>query len=296
MKKADGLALGKRWAKRGVGRLLGLFGSRTREVSVRCLMYHSIVPGRQEEPDQMTTPVDLFRQQMAFLDSEGYRVEAATTVLKRLRAGESLAPNTVVITFDDGFANNYHLAFPILRRYRFPATCFLITAALDGERARLHNLWDEEYLTWEQAREMQANGLVQFGCHSATHRNLRGLPHAALCEETEGAKRRLEQGLEHPVEVFAYPFGSYGTWDAAARTAVERAGFLGAFTTVAGINTATSDRFLLKRSRVSWCDEIPEFGRLLRGAYDWYALVQLLQAPRVRRVGNAGLLDGQGLA
>lgn len=274
-------------AKRRLSRFVQASGYRPHYSGVRCLSYHSIVTESQEEPNQMTTPVDLFQEQMSFLADNGYHVEEATEVVKRLSAGELLAPKTVILTFDDGFANNYHLAFPILVKHRFPATVFILTAALDREPERLYNPWVEEYLIWEQVHAMQESGLIHFGCHSATHRNLRGLPEDELCKETDGAKRRLEDGLGRPVELFAYPFGSYGSWDEVVRGAVERVGFLGAFTTIFGFNTPSSDRFLLKRSRISWCDEIPEFERILQGSYDWYAFIQWLQASPARYIGTA---------
>jgi len=269
-------------AKRGLSRAVQAVAAPTSAAGVRCLTYHSIVPDARDDPEQLTTPLGLFDEQIAFLAANGYYVEAASQVVARLARGESPAPKTVTLAFDDGFADSYHLALPVLEKYRFPATVFLVTAALDGERAPAPGFRDGEWLTWAQAREMQAGGLIDFGCHSATHRKLRGLGAEALRAETEGAKRRLENGLGRAVELFAYPFGSYGSWDAAARRAVERAGFLGAFTTVFGVNTPSTDRFLLRRSRISWCDEIPEFARMLRGAYDWYAFAQLLQATGVR--------------
>jgi peptidoglycan/xylan/chitin deacetylase (PgdA/CDA1 family) len=270
---------GKREIKRWLGRVADSFGSSRRRDGLRSLMYHSIAPRPIEDPEQMTISVDLFREQMAFLAASGYTIAEAATVLRQWRAGTPPAPDTILLTFDDGFANNFHLAFPILQHYKFPATIFVMPSALDGKVESLRNSWHDEYLTWDQARAMQESGLIQFGCHSATHRRLRGLSSVVLQEETEGAKRRLEDGLGRPVETFAYPYGAYGSWDQAARRAVERAGFIGAFTTVAGVSTTETDRFLLRRSRVSWCDEIPEFRRLLRGAYDWYGVVQLFQRP-----------------
>ena len=231
-------------------------------------MYHSIVPEVGEDPGQKTTPVSLFEEQMAFLAGNGYRVVPAEEIARRLARGEPFEPKTVALTFDDGFSDNHDLAFPVLRKYRFPAAIFLVADAVEGG----------DHLTWSQAREMQASGLVQFGCHGATHRKLAGLPGRALREETEGARRMIQDRLGAEVPLFAYPFGSYRSWDRAVRAAVERAGFLAAFTAIFGFNTASSDRFLLRRSRVSWRDEIPEFRRLLGGAYDWYALAQWVQA------------------
>lgn len=204
---------------------------------------------------------------MAFLAGEGYRVEPAEEIVRRLARGEPLQPKTVLLTFDDGFSDNCDLALPVLRKHRFPATVFLVSERVGGDGR----------LTWSQAREMQASGWIRFGCHSATHRSLAGLPPPALREETEGARRTLQERLGAEIPLFAYPFGSYRSWNGAVRAAVEEAGFLAAFTSVFGFNTASSDRFLLRRSRVSWCDEIPEFRRLLRGAYDWYALAQRVQ-------------------
>lgn len=267
-------------AKRWVARAVDEFGVRSRATGVRFLNYHSIVESDRRERAQMTTPVALLRDHLRLLAASGYRVEPASTVVRQLQHGGPIDSKTVVLTFDDGFADNYHVAFPVLCEFGVPATFFLVTAALNGEPGKLHNPWVEDYLDWTQAREMQASGLIEFGCHTATHRTLRGLSATALRDETEGAKRKLEDGLGRAVTLFAYPFGSYGSWDSAAIAAAERAGFLAAFTTVCGLNTPSTDRLLLKRTRVSWTDEGVEFDRLLRGAYDWYELVQRLQGWR----------------
>jgi peptidoglycan/xylan/chitin deacetylase (PgdA/CDA1 family) len=267
-------------ARRSLARVVDALGVRPHPTGVRCLSYHSIVQTDQRDSSQMTTPVSLFREQLERLAVRGYRVEQASTVVQQLQRGVAVDAKTIVLTFDDGFANNYRVAFPLLREYGVPATFFVITAALNGEPGKLRNTWPEDYMDWDEAREMQASGLVDFGCHTATHWNLRGLPDATLRDETEGAKRELEKGLGRAVTLFAYPFGSYGAWDSLAVGAIQRAGFLGAFTTVFGVNTPSTDRFLLKRTRVSWTDDIPEFDRLLQGAYDWYALVQRLQRLR----------------
>ena len=263
-------------AKQWLGRAVDSFGGRRRD-GVRCLNYHSIVETDQREPAQMTTPVALLRRHLRHLADNGFHVERASAVVDQLRRGVSIDPKTVVLTFDDGFANNYDLAFPVLCEFGVPATFFLVTAALNGEVGKLHNPWPENYFDWSQALEMQTSGRIEFGCHTATHRTLRGLPPETLREETSGAKRELEDRLGRAVTLFAYPFGSYGSWDRETIAAVEGAGFHGAFTTVCGLNTTSTDRFLLKRTRVSWTDEGDEFERVLRGGYDWYQHVQRLQ-------------------
>ena len=267
-------------ARRWLARAADGLGAGTHDAAVRCLTYHSIVEHDRREPEQMTTSVAQLRSQLKQLAAGGYQVRPASAVVAQLQRGVAIEAKTVILTFDDGFADNYRLAFPVLREFNAPATFFVITAALSGERDKLHNPWIADYLDWEQARQLQASGLIEFGCHTATHRTLRGLPASVLMEETDGAKRTLEDRLESAVTLFAYPFGSYGSWDAAAIEAVGRAGFAGAFTTVSGPITTPTDLLSLKRCRVSWTDEGDEFDRLLRGAYDWYELVQRLQGWR----------------
>jgi peptidoglycan/xylan/chitin deacetylase (PgdA/CDA1 family) len=274
-------------AKRSVSRLYQVCGGGAPGEAVRVLMYHSIAPQFRHDPEQMTTPISLFREQMAYLAANGYRVVEASDIVERLRHGQPIPRRTIVLTFDDGYADNLELALPVLQQHRFPATVFFVTAALDGRLNRVHTGWDGTYLGWEQAREMLATGLIAAGCHSATHRRIAGLDPDRLAEETEGAKRRLEDRLGGSVFLFAYPFGAYDAWDRAARTAVEAAGFAGAFTTVFGANTEETDRFLLRRSRVSWCERIPEFELLLQGGYDWYAFVQRCQARPTRFSSSA---------
>ena len=267
-------------AKRAISRVYHAVGPRTPGSAVRCLMYHSIVAEPHDDPAQMTTPVSLFATHMAYLAAHGYAVTDAAEVVGRLRGGEPIAPKTIVITFDDGFVDTLDLAMPILAAHGFPATVFLVTSALDG---RYENMWggaSAGYLRWDQARELLASGLMKAGCHSATHRNLRTLSAAARRDEIEGARRQLEDGLGVAIDLFAYPFGGYDTIGDDVRKGVEHAGFAGAFATVFGANPPGADRFRLKRWRVSWCERLPEFARLLDGAYDWYAVAQRLQALR----------------
>lgn len=265
-------------AKRGLGRIYRVCGGGSPTKLARVLMYHSIVSEFRPDPEQMTTPLSLFREQMAYLAANGYRVVEAMDLIECLRGGQPIPQKTLVLTFDDGYCDNLELALPVLQQYRFPATVFFVTAALEGRLDQVGTGWGGTYLRWEQAREMLASRLITAGCHSATHRRLAGLDPDSLVEETEGAKRRLEDCLAAPVTLFAYPFGAYGAWDSSARTAVEAAGFTGAFTTVFGAIGAEADRFLLRRSRISWCERIPDFELLLQGGYDWYAYLQRCQA------------------
>ena len=253
----------------------------------QCLMYHSIVRSEERDPRQLTVSVGLLARQLEYLRDNGYRVEEAAALVTRPQGARASDRRSVALTFDDGYANN-SLALPLLQDFGYRATIFLVADVLAG---RLRPEGSVSYLDVAQAREMLASGVVSFGCHSASHRNLRGLSGRELEEETVGAKQRIEDALGAPVNLFAYPFGSFDAWNGRVRDAVEQAGFAGAFTSIYGANIPGRDPFLLRRSRVSWAEEVRAFRRLLSGGYDWLAAVQWLQA---RRAPNRAVQETAG--
>lgn len=242
----------------------------------RILAYHSIVPQTLEDPQQMTVPVGLFEAQMDYLRHAGFEVLRLGHIIELLRRGEETPPRTVAITFDDGFADNYELALPVLMRLGYSATTF-VTASVLLAKDGAAGIPSRRYLTLRQAREMLGTRVVEFGCHGMTHRRLRGLSDVELLEETAAAKASLEDALGTQVALFAYPFGSYDSWDRRAVESVRAAGYRGAVTSIAGTNLRGVDVYLLRRCRVSWQEDNRAFDLLLKGAYDWYAWVQRLQ-------------------
>jgi len=263
-------------AKRTIGRLASLARSGR---GPRVLTYHSITDRDVRDPGQMMTSVGLLSEHLSVLREEGGRIVSLRELRERICSG-SAVDGLVAITFDDGFSDFARLALPALVLLQAPATVFVMAAAASGDLGSLRNPWPGTYLGWGELREVVASGLVEVGCHGATHRRLRGLPAAAVAAETIGAKVAIEDGIGKAVDVFAYPFGSFDSYDEASRSAVEGAGFAAAFTGVFGTWTAATERFTVPRCRVSWAESADDLRRLARGAYDWYALVQRIQARR----------------
>ena len=120
----------------------------------------------------------------------GYRFRTFTD------AASDPGPRDVVLTFDDGYVDNYVELLPILRRQNVPATCF-VTSRFD----------DPRFLSREQLREMDASGLVEIGGHTSGHCVLTSVDIAEAREQIRANKRDLEAALGHPIASFAYPCG-----------------------------------------------------------------------------------------
>jgi len=117
------------------------------------LTYHGVLhKGEDSYANRNCVSAKMFERQMAYV-ARHYRVMSLPELVRRLTAKEKLLPYTLVITFDDGFRNNYSVAAPILRKYRLPATVFLTTAFIDS----LHlGLWTERVDWMLQAANIPA--------------------------------------------------------------------------------------------------------------------------------------------
>jgi len=139
------------------------------EVQVPILMYHHVaIPGPNADAirrDLSVSPA-AFEAQMAYLASHGYRPVSLLDLFEHLQGGQALPPRPIILTFDDGYDDNYTSAYPILRRYGLQGTFFIITG-LVGRPG---------YLTWEQAREMRRGGM-SLESHTCNHPDLaKGAP------------------------------------------------------------------------------------------------------------------------
>ncbi len=229
-----------------------------RRIAVPILMYHYVsVPPEDADVyrrDLSVTPTN-FRAQMAFLAERGYTVIGLDDLNLALRWGAPLPPNPVVLTFDDGYADAYHVVFPILREFGYTGTFFVITRRLDeGHPA---------YLTWTQAREMAQAGM-SIESHTTDHFDLRGRDSAFLIDQIQGSIERIEAHTGRRPRFFCYPSGR---WDRGAVEGLASLGIWAAVTTEGGIEHTSDATLLLRRVRISGDTDLGTFAVLL--AWEW---------------------------
>lgn len=211
---------------------------------VPILMYHEI-KAEPTSTGRLAVPPDTFAQQLGFLKAAGY-----TT----LTAGEfassswtSLPAKPVVLTFDDGFADFYDTALPLLLRYGFTGTLFVTSGWTGAGGEYLSRIRPPGMLNAEQVREIAAAG-IEIGAHSVTHPQLDQISAGSLRQELVGGRQALEDLLGAPVPGLAYPFGysSKAVRDSAAVSGYEYACAVGN-----RLATTCADRFALPRLTIS---------------------------------------------
>lgn len=182
---------------------------------VPILTYHSLDDSRSV----ISTPPSVFAQHMRWLHERGYRVISLSTLVGHLRRGEALPERAAVITFDDGFLSMYTAAFPVLARFGFAATVFLVAGYCGGR-----NDWPGQpdavprypLLSWAQVREIDGHG-IEIGGHTLSHPRLDRLGRAQIEREILESKAMIEDRVGHGIDLFAYP---YGRWTGECREIV----------------------------------------------------------------------------
>jgi len=195
------------------------------------LAYHRVNDFHQ---NTLTVNTGLFRKQMGYLKKKGYQsISLGELPNFHLNRSFNLPAKPIVITFDDGFQDNYLYAFPILKEYGYKATFFLILDLIgtdiifEKDKMEKPNLSEDIMLSWNEVRKMHEEGM-EFGSHTCSHVNLLQISPTQAEQEILEAYLRFEQKVSYPPLFFCYP---YGAFDPGIKALVEKAGFRGAVVT-----------------------------------------------------------------
>ena len=225
---------------------------------VPILMYHHV--SSSDVPGMNVVNPGSFRRQMSYLKNHGYQVISFDALVSAIKNQKPVEHKMVVITFDDGYVNNYTNAYPILKEFNYPAIFFMISD-LVGKPG---------YMTWEQLGEISRNGL-SIGSHTRWHAYLPDASEETQIDEIEGSKRILEQGLGGKIHYFSYPSGGFTE---NVKKLVARAGYKAACTTNRGHGRHNSDIYELKRIRINDDDDGLSFWAKLSGYYNLFRKVK----------------------
>lgn len=230
------------------------------------LMYHHVSP----QPGLVTISPENFAAQMAWLAAHGYHT-ASCTDLEGFLSGRPLPASAVMLTFDDGYLDNYVHAYPILRQYGLHAVLFTVTDWIGdgparpvagepgaprllnhrecGERIRTGRS-DESAMRWSEVERTLADGVFEFQSHTASHTRWDKVSanaqakSAALKSDLERSQEALHQHLGHASSHLCWPQGYF---DADYQSVARALGFTHLYTTRPGTVCPASDRAALPR-------------------------------------------------
>ena len=169
---------------------------------VPILVYHIVrpsYPNDSKEVRALAQTPETFDAQMKHLADADYRVISFRDLERHFSNGTPLPAKSVILSFDDGWSDQFAYAFPVLKKYGYSATFFVFTNAI-GRRG---------FLTWEELRAMLGAGMT-VGSHSRSHPFLTKMAEpSALWNEIYESRKMLEKNLGVSIDEFAYPFGQY---------------------------------------------------------------------------------------
>jgi peptidoglycan/xylan/chitin deacetylase (PgdA/CDA1 family) len=227
----------------------------TYSVNVPILTYHYIRVN-PDRYDQMgfalsVTPAD-FAAQMDWLARSGYHPITTEELHAYLQGARGLPSKPVILTFDDGYADFYTTALPILRSHDFRAVAYVVSGFVGRP----------SYMTSEQLSEVDRSG-IEIGSHTVSHANLATASAWAVQAQLTESKQYLERLLGHEVVSFCYPSGKFTSTVASQ---VAAAGYHSATTTRFGYAHTVSDRYIWTRLRVSGGESLDQFAAAVRSA------------------------------
>ena len=226
--------------------------------NIPILMYHEVVAEdeynfnakRIKNPYILT--VHQFEAQINFLHKNCYSTISLNTLVSVLKGDQNifLPDKPIILTFDDGFENIYLNVLPILIRYNFLATFFVIINKIDHEMM----------MSWKQIEELYNYGMsVQ--SHTMNHQLMKGLNYNEILYELSESKKKLQDYLQCSIDFLSIPHGSYNKF---YKDIAKKLGYLGGCTSNIGFVNNSSDPFLLPRIVVNSKYQMKDFIKIVQ--------------------------------
>ena len=235
--------------------------SKPEQVRLPVIMYHGLLKDPKMQNDYVISP-DLFEQDLKYLKKQGYTAILIRDLIDFVEQGAPLPKKPILLTFDDGYYNNYLYAFPLLKEYKMKAVISIIGKHTDRFSEKDDNHATYSHITWKQIQEMVGSGLVEIQNHSYdAHENNGGRKgvlkvsgetsreyESFLREDLMKLQEKVKKHTGSAPTAFAYPFGAVSD---SSMDIIKQLGFKASLGCAQGINTVTkgdpSSLYRLKR-------------------------------------------------
>jgi peptidoglycan/xylan/chitin deacetylase (PgdA/CDA1 family) len=231
-------------------------------------MYHHVSDSLSPSLKKMHVSLNKFEQQMRFLSQKGFRCLSLSDAITNWQQDKPQPERSFVLTFDEGYIDTYENASPILRKFGFTATIFVVVKPVeDGNKG---------YLSWQEMRELAQNHFT-FGSHTLTHPRLTKLDNMTIMQELYESKKIIEDRLGLPVDLLAYPYG-----DSNERIQIMACEV--GYRAACGVTTGNWTPLNLWRVPIVECESEPTFYWKANGGY--YAYNWLKEKTPIGRIGR----------
>lgn len=217
------------------------------DIQIPVLNYHSI---RDEAVNEVTLSTDMLRKQLEYIHNEQYYTLSLDEFNNFILNKSPIPQKSILITFDDGYMDNYINAFPILKELKMHATIFCIASELDGSY----------YLSESAIKDMSNNG-IDIASHTMNHKHLSQLNYSEQVNELKKSKSKLESIVSKNITTVAFPFGDYNN---DTINAAMSCGYNIAFTTHKGFCNKDSSPLKLNRIYISSNYNMDKFKSLIK--------------------------------
>jgi glycosyltransferase involved in cell wall biosynthesis/peptidoglycan/xylan/chitin deacetylase (PgdA/CDA1 family)/ubiquinone/menaquinone biosynthesis C-methylase UbiE len=220
------------------------------------LMYHRIAPTGANNMTRYCVTPDSFEEQLRYLRDSGYYSVKWDDWLNAIITRRPLPGRAIALTFDDGYLDFYQYAWPLLKKYGFTATVFLVTGQIGHT-----NVWDEAYgeiiplMGWEEIEKLSQEG-IEFGSHSVSHKHLTTLSAIDIVREGAQSRTILNRALQVNIRTFAYP---YGDTDPVVAHLIGACGYMLGFSCQSGLSSLYENSMNLSRIEVMGSYNLQEF-------------------------------------
>jgi peptidoglycan/xylan/chitin deacetylase (PgdA/CDA1 family) len=242
---------------------------RTRQLAAKNLQRISILCYHRVDDalkDSVTVPIESFDRQIAYVKRHYQVATLPDLIAGRIERGSRRA--IVIVTFDDGYRDNYENAFPILQRYAVQATFFVSTGMIGTERGFRHDLQKLgralPSMSWDELREMRAAG-HEVGGHTVNHVNLARIDEPEALHELTHSRDTVRRELGITDVPFAYCYGGRHDITPARRELVRKLGYTSCLACYGGTNDGPIDLFDVKRLGVNWAVGTAAFRARIEG-------------------------------
>jgi peptidoglycan/xylan/chitin deacetylase (PgdA/CDA1 family) len=230
------------------------------------ILFHHLVTDR---PHHLGIPTELFFRHVEFIKRH-YRVSSLGEAIEALQAKRVKVP-TVVLTFDDGYQENFINLRAVAEETGITATLFICTEHASRQREFDHDRKRQQHnfppLTWEQIRFLSRNGF-EIGSHTRSHFDCGSTDVAVLRHEIEGSKEDLEKQLGHQVVFFAFPWGQPANMSQQAVQLAE-ATYAYIFSAHGGVNLPSRKRAPQRLLRCDHSNDLWELELQLQSVLEW---------------------------